>query len=105
MKMKDQKLIYQKLKQLHVEVKSHTDLSYKSIPFFVKIVREIRVELLKVATVQGEQISRDVTHAIRLVNITEREDLNGIQNYPREIPKYLARVKDTIVKELLFVDK
>lgn len=103
--MKDQKIVYSKLKQLHGEVQSHADLTYRSIPFFVKVVREIKVELLKVATEQGEQISRDVTDAIRLVNITEREDLNGIQNYPKEIPKYLARVKDAVVSNLSFTNK
>ena len=103
--MKDQKTKLGKLKQLYDEVKKHTDLSYKSIPFFVKTVREIRVELLKVATEQGEQLSRDVSDATRHIHITEREDLNNIDNYPREIPKYLRRVKDTVVSRLSFVDK
>ncbi len=96
---------YIKLKKLYDEVKNHPDLTYRSIPFFVKIIREIRVELLLVATEQGEQISRDVSYATRLINITEREDLNNIQNYPDEIPKYLKRVKDTVVSNLSFVNK
>ena len=98
-------MIYLKLKQLYSQVKNHPDLTYKSIPFFSKIIKEIKVELLKVATAQGEQISRDVSDAIRHINITEREDLNDIQNYPREIPKYLARVKDTVISYLSFVTK
>lgn len=97
--------MYAKLKLLYVEVKNHSDLTYKSIPFFVKIVREIKVELLKVTTEQGEQISKDVSYATRLINITEREDLNNIQNYPDEIPKYLGRVKNTIISNLSFVNK
>ncbi len=98
-------MTYPKLKQLYGEVKNHTDLTYKSIPFFVKVIREIKVELRKVETEQAEQLSRDVTYAIRLINITEREDLNNIQNYPDEIPKYLARVKDTVISNLSFVNK
>ncbi len=98
-------MTYIKLKQLYNEVKNHTDLSYKSIPFFVKVIREIRVELLKVTVEQGEQISRDVSYATRLINITEREDLNNIQNYPDEIPKYLGRVKNTVISNLSFVNK
>ncbi len=97
--------MYDKLKQLYDEVKNHSDLSYKSIPFFVKIIREIKVELLKVTFEQGEQISRDVSDATRLINITEREDLNNIQNYPDEIPKYLGRVKNTVISNLSFVNK
>ena len=97
--------MYDKLKQLYDEVKNHSDLSYKSIPFFVKIIREIKVELLKVTFEQGEQISRDVSYATRLINITEREDLNNIQNYPDEIPKYLGRVKNTVISNLSFVNK
>ena len=98
-------MTYNKLKQLHTEVMNHTDLTHKSIPFFVKIVREIRVELLKVSTQQGEQISRDVSDAMRLILITEREDLNNIQEYPREIPKYLKRVRDSIISNLSFATK
>ncbi|MEK6783307.1 MAG: hypothetical protein AABY93_16520 [Bacteroidota bacterium] len=94
-----------KLNQLYDEVKRHNDLTYRSIPFFVRTVREIRVELLKVAASQAEQTSRDVTDAIRLIHITEREDLNGIQNYPKEIPKYLGRVKDAVMSSLSFVKK
>ena len=97
--------MYGKLKQLYDEVKNHNDLTYRSIPFFVKKIREIRVELLLLATRQGEQISRDVSYATRLIHITEREDLNNIQNYPDEIPKYLKRVKDTVVSNLSFVNK
>jgi hypothetical protein len=94
-----------KLKQLYTEVKNHTDLTYKSIPFYVDIVREIKVELLKVSAQQGEQISRDVTDATRLIHLTNRDDLSGINNYPGEIPKYLKRVKDTILSSLAFVNK
>ncbi len=94
-----------KLKQLYGEVKNHADLTYRSIPFFVKVVGEIRVELLMVASQQAEQISRDVSDAIRLINITQREDLSGIQNYPKEIPKYLGRVKDAVMSSLSFVNK
>jgi hypothetical protein len=94
-----------KLKQLYTEVKNHPDLTYKSIPFYVKTIQEIKVELLKVSAHQGEQITRDVTDATRLINITQREDLNNIQNYPDEIPKYLKRVKDTIISTLAFVNK
>lgn len=103
--MKDKEKMYVKLTQLHSEVKNHVDLSYRSIPFFVSILREIKVELLKVATQQGEQISRDVSDAIRLIKITEMEDLSNIQSYPKEIPKYLGRVKDTVVSSLSFVNK
>lgn len=94
-----------KLKQLYNEVKNHSDLTYKSIPFFNQIIRDIKVELLKISTQQGEQISRDVTDAMRLISITEREDLSGIQNYPREIPKYLGRVKTAVVSSLAFVGR
>lgn len=96
---------YLKLKQLYSEVNNHNDLTYKSIPFFAKVVREIKVELLIVSAQQGEQIARDVTDAIRLINITEREDLNGIQNYPKEIPKYLTRVKVAIISCLSFANR
>ncbi len=96
--------MYTKLKQLYDEVKNHTDLTYKSIPFFVNIIKEIKVELLKIAIVQGEQITRDVTYATRLINITEREDLNNIHNYPDEISKYLGRVKTTVISNLSFVN-
>ena len=98
-------MILDKLKLLYAEVNSHPDLSYKSIPFFVKTVREIRIELQKISTEQAEQISRDVSDAMRLIRITEREDLNNIQNYPKEIPKYLGRLKATLQSSLAFVDK
>ena len=98
-------MIFIKLKQLYTEVNDHGDLTYKSIPFFVKVIREIKVELLKVSAEQGEQISRDVMDAIRLINITEREDLNGIQNYPKEIPKYLGRVKVAVISSLSFANR
>jgi len=98
-------MMYAKLKQLYADVKNHTDLTYKSIPFFVKMIREIKVELLKITVEQGEQLSRDISYATRLINITEREDLNNIQNYPDEIPKYLGRVKDTVISNLSFVNK
>jgi hypothetical protein len=97
--------MYAKLKLLYVEVKNHSDLTYKSIPFFVKVIREIKVELLKVTTEQGEQVSKEVSYATRLINITQREDLNNIHNYPDEIPKYLKRVKDTVMTNLSFVNK
>ncbi len=95
--------MYDKLKLLLDEVKGHTDLTHKSIPFYEKIVREIRVELLKLTTAQGEQISRDVSDAMRLITISQREDLSNIQSYPREIPKYLKRVRDAIISSLAFV--
>lgn len=98
-------LMYAKLKQLYTEVKNHTDLTYKSIPFFVKVIREIKVELLKVEAEQGEQITRDVSYAARQINITERENLNNIQNYPDEISKCLGRVRDTVISNLSFVNK
>ena len=94
-----------KLKQLYNEVKNHPDLTYKSIPFFEKTIREIKVELIKLAVIQGEQISRDVTDATRLIHLTNRDDLSGIQNYPGEIPKYLGRVKTAILSSLAFVNK
>ena len=96
--------MYLKLKQLRGEVKDHADLTYRSIPFFVQKMREIRVELLKVASAQGEQLSDDITRAIRQIHITEREDLNNIQNYPKEIPKYLERVKVSVIANLAFVE-
>jgi len=98
-------MAYAKLKLLYDEVKNHADLTYKSIPFFVKVIREIKVELLKIEMEQGEQLSRDISYAARLINITERESLNNIQNYPDEIPKYLRRVKDAVVLNLSFVNK
>ncbi len=98
-------MIYSNLKKYFVDVKNHADLTYKSIPFFSQIIRDIKVELLKISTQQGEQISRDVSDAMKLIAITEREDLSGIQNYPREIPKYLARVKTVIISCLAFANK
>jgi hypothetical protein len=98
-------MMYLKLKQLYDEVKNHGDLTYKSIPFFVKIMKEIKVELLKIEMEQGEQLTRDISYAARLINITERESLNNIQNYPDEIPKYLKRVKDAVISNLSFVNK
>ena len=97
--------MYAKLKQLHAEVKSHTDLTYRSAPFFAAKIKEIKVELLKVSLAQGEQISRDVDDAIQFIEITEREDLNMIQAYPKDVPKYLGRVKDTVVSKLAFANK
>lgn len=97
--------MYDKLKQIYNEVKNHDDLSYKSAQFFATKLREIRVELLKVSSEQGEQISRDVTDAVRFITISEREDMNNIQNYPKEVPKYLGRVKTVIVSNLAFVMK
>lgn len=97
--------MYARLKQLYTEVKNHTDLTYRSAPFFAQKLREIKVELLKVSIAQGEQISRDVDDAIRFMEITEREDLNMIQAYPKDVPKYLGRVKDTVVSKLAFANK
>jgi hypothetical protein len=98
-------MAYARLKQLYSEVKNHDDLTYKSIPFFVKIIRDIKVELLKIEMEQGEQLSRDISYAARLINITERESLNNIQNYPDEIPKYLKRVKEAVTTNLSFVNR
>ena len=98
-------MAYAKLKLLYDDVKNHTDLTYKSIPFFVQVIREIKVELLKIEMEQGEQLSRDISYASRVINITERESLNNIQNYPDEIPKYLMRVRDAVVSNLSFVNK
>jgi len=98
-------MTHAKLKLLYDQVKNHQDLTYKSIPFFVKVIREIKVELLKVEMEQGEQLTRDISYAARLINITERESLNNIHNYPDEIPKYLKRVKDAVVANLSFVTK
>jgi hypothetical protein len=99
------KNMYIKLKQLHDSVKNQSDLSYRSIPFFVETMREIKVELLKVASHEGEQISRDVTDAMRLIHLAVRDDLNNIDNYPKEIPKYLGRVKATVLSSLAFANK
>jgi hypothetical protein len=96
---------YPKLKELYNEVKNHADLTYRSIPFYKKIVRDIRVELLKVSSAEGEQLSRDVSDAMRLVIISEREDLSGIDNYPDEIPKYLGRARTVILSTLAFAGK
>jgi hypothetical protein len=96
---------YAKLKELYNEVKNHTDLTYKSIPFYTKIVRDIRVELLKVTSAQGEQLTQDVSDAMRLIIISEREDLSGIANYPDEIPKYLGRARTVILTRLAFANK
>jgi hypothetical protein len=97
--------MYARLKQLYLEIKNQNDLTYKSIPFFKDKVREIRVELLKISSAQGEQLSQDVSDAMRLIVIAEREDLNTIENYPKEIPKYLGRVKTAVVSSLAFVGK
>ena len=97
--------LYTKLKQFHADVKAQTDLTYRAAPFFSAKIKEIRVELLKVSMAQGEQVSRDVDDAIRFIEITEREDLNMIQAYPKDVPKYLGRVKDTVVARLAFACK
>src|SRR5579862_4499159 len=100
--------MYTQLKQLYNEVKSHTDLSIKSVPFFTNKVKEIRVELLKVAAAQAEQITRDVSDAMRLIHIAEREDLKNIneyQNFTREISTHLGRIRDTVLTRLEFVNK
>jgi len=96
---------YVKLKQLYNEVRNQTDLTYKAVPFFATKIREIRVELLKVSSEQGEQVSRDVTDAMRAIVITEREDLNMVPNFPKEVPKYLGRVKTAIITSLAFSGK
>jgi hypothetical protein len=98
-------IMYTKLKALYTEVKDHTDLTRRSIPFFVKAVQEIRVELQKLSNAQAEQISRDVSDAMRLIAISEREDLNNIENYMKEVPKYLGRMRDSILKNLEFVNR
>jgi hypothetical protein len=97
--------MYTKLKELLVDVRAHTDLTNKSIPYFVARVNEIRIELLKITHHQGEQLSRDVSDATRLILITQREDLNNIENYPKEVPKYLGRVREAILRNLAFVEK
>jgi hypothetical protein len=97
--------MYTKLKELLADVRAHTDLTQKSIPYFTARVNEIRVELLKISNTQGEQLSRDVSDATRLILITQREDLNNIMNYPKEVPKYLGRVRDSILRNLAFVEK
>ncbi len=100
--------MYTRLKQLYNEVKNHSDLTHKSLPFFVNAVKEIRVELLKVSAAQAEQVTRDVTDAMRIIHITEREDLKNVNEYPnfmKEIPKHLGRVKEAILSRLAFVNK
>jgi hypothetical protein len=97
--------MYTRLKALYTEVKAHTDLTQRSIPFFVRVVQDIRVELQKVSNEQAEQISRDVSDAMRLITISQREDLNNIENYMKEVPKYLGRMKESILKNLEFVNK
>jgi hypothetical protein len=97
--------MYTRLKEIYSEVKGHTDLTYKSIPFYNSKIEEIKVQLLKVSAMQGEQLSRDMTDATRLIHLTNRDDLSGISNYPDEIPKYLKRVRDTIISCLAFVNK
>ncbi|MFN7494784.1 MAG: hypothetical protein ACK5RG_17815 [Cyclobacteriaceae bacterium] len=97
--------MFNRLKEIYQEVENHTDLTYKAIPFYTKAIRDIKVELLKIATMQGEQLSRNVTDATRLIHLTNRDDLSGIENYPKEIPKYLKRVRDTIISCLAFVKK
>ncbi len=42
---------------------------------------------------------------MRAITITEREDLNMVPNYPKEVPKYLGRVKNAIVTNLAFAAK
>lgn len=102
---KSKNMQYPKLKELYNVVKNHSDLTYKSIPFYKNIVKDIRVELLKVSSAQGEQLTRDVSDAMRLVIISEREDLSGIDNYPDEIPKYLGRARTVILSTLAFAAK
>lgn len=97
--------MFTRLKEIYQEVENHNDLTYKAIPFYTKAIRDIKVELLKISTMQGEQLSRDVTDATRLIHLTNRDDLSGIQNYPKEIPKYLKRTRDTILSCLAFVKK
>lgn len=100
--------LYDRLKILYQEVKNQTDLSARALPFFKKTIQEVRVELLKVAAAQEDQITQEVTDAMRLIHIMEREEIknvNDYQNFQREIPKHLARAKDTLLKQLAFVNK
>jgi hypothetical protein len=100
--------VYARLKTLYQEIKSQTDLSARSLPFFKKTVQEVRVELLKVAAAQEDQITREVTDAMRLIHIMEREEIknvNDYQNYQKEIPKHMARAKDVLLAQLAFVNK
>lgn len=100
--------MYTRLKQLYNEVKNHSDLTRKSFPFFVNAVKEIRVELLKISAAQAEQVTRDVTDAMRIIHIIEREDLKNVNEYPnfnKEISKHLGRVKEAILSRLAFVNK
>ena len=97
--------VYGRLREIYKEMKAHTDMSYKSIPLYVAWMAEIKVELLKVSSEQAEQLSRDVMDATRFMAITQREDLNNIANYPREIPKYLGRVKTAVMTHLAFINK
>jgi hypothetical protein len=97
--------MYTRLKAIYTEVKNHNDFTHRSIPYFVKTVQEIRVELQKVSNEQAEQITQEVSDAMRQIAISEREDLNNIESYMKEIPKYLGRMRDSILRNLEFVDK
>jgi len=94
--------MYEKLKQHYHEVKNHTDLTAKSISFFEKKLRDIQYELLMIANQQGEQQSREVTNAIRFMELTDREDLFNIKSYPKDTAKLLARAKDKVLTHLAF---
>lgn len=100
--------LYARLKVLYQEVKNQTDLSAKSLPFFKKTIQEVRVELLKIAAAQEDQVTQEVTDAMRLIHIMEREEIknvNDYQNYQKEIPKHMARAKETLLTQLAFVNK
>jgi hypothetical protein len=100
--------VYARLRTLYEEIKNQTDLSAKSLPFFKKTIQEVRVELLKVAATLQDQIPQDVTDAMRLIHIMEREEIknvNDYQNYQKEIPKHMARAKETLLVQLAFLNK
>jgi hypothetical protein len=97
--------MYTRLKSLYTEVKNHKDFTHRSIPVFKRYVQEVRLELLKISNEQAEQITQDVSDAMRQIAISEREDLNNIENYMKEIPKYLGRMRDSILRNLEFVNR
>ena len=97
--------MYEKLKQHYLDVKNHADLTTKSIPFFENKLRDIQYELLKISNQQGEQQSKEVSNAIRFMELTDREDLFNIKSYPRDTAKLLGRAKDKVLTHLLFAAK
>lgn len=100
--------LFARLKELYGEVKNQTDLTRKAVPFFEKTIVDIRAELMKIAAHQGEQVSQNVEDAMKAIFIAEREDLKNIynyQNFNNDMPKYLARLKNTILTQLAFVTK